>query len=329
MSNKILTKRNIILYVVIAIILVAIPVTLRLAQTQQQLKSKAAGEGITINGSFTPQEVGTYIVAVNAYGYPQGSTYDATKTCSGNPLNNYDPANRGWVDCGPNDNVTVNVANLPDLITTNLNVLANTSAGLVVGLVANLEGTIKNQGTAMASAAAVSYKVDNQLIAEQSTPEIAPNYATTKSAAWTATTAGTHTFTICADSNNVVTESDEINNCSNLEFTVEATAPPPPPPPPANSINGTAYWFSSGGWWVPDSNITVTVYIGSTVVATGISGTDGIYSVTNVPAGTYTVTGETNITGQYLGGGYYSDVKNNITVTDGQATTNVNLYLLP
>ncbi len=52
-SDKLLSKKNLIPFLVLLILIIAIPLALRLVQTQQILKSKAAGEAITFTSSST------------------------------------------------------------------------------------------------------------------------------------------------------------------------------------------------------------------------------------------------------------------------------------
>lgn len=72
------------------------------------------GNAPSFSGSFTFTEAGEYRVAVNGYQYDvnnPSNVYDPKKVCSGNPFGRYDSdPNKGWVDCGSQDNIIVNVS---------------------------------------------------------------------------------------------------------------------------------------------------------------------------------------------------------------------------
>lgn len=64
--------------------------------------------GSTFSSNFTFQETGAYWVVVNAFANPTASfTASKATECTGNPSYNIDQ----WSDCGPNDNLTVNISN--------------------------------------------------------------------------------------------------------------------------------------------------------------------------------------------------------------------------
>lgn len=50
-QDKLFSKKNLISYLVLLILVLAIPLGVRLVKTQQQLQSRAAGGGITFRGT--------------------------------------------------------------------------------------------------------------------------------------------------------------------------------------------------------------------------------------------------------------------------------------
>lgn len=81
MADSLFSKRNIIGILLIAIMLLAIPVAVRLAQEQQQLRSQAAGEGDIIftgtsvkqdsTGNFTTTSPDVQIKVTSPFGLAQ------------------------------------------------------------------------------------------------------------------------------------------------------------------------------------------------------------------------------------------------------------------
>lgn len=105
----------------------------------------ARGSAPSFSGNFTFTEAGTYRVAVNGYKFDINTTdYDATKTCSGNPFGRYDSdPNKGWVSCGPEDDLTVTVTGSSITVPTASLSVSSTSVtpGQTVNVAATLGGT--------------------------------------------------------------------------------------------------------------------------------------------------------------------------------------------
>ncbi len=90
--------------------------------------------------------------------------------------------------------------------------------------------TIKNQGSGRADSSRVAYYIEGSPAVYQDVQEINAGALVTKTFTWTAR-AGSHEIKAIADSNNVVTESDETNNERTVTFSV--SLPPAPTPAPA------------------------------------------------------------------------------------------------
>lgn len=137
---------------------------------------------------------------------------------------------------------------------------------------------------------------------------------------------GTHPVYAWADSWNQINETRETDNITG-PITVSVTAlgptptPSPTPGPTAGIIAGAAYLYR-GGTVTPIPRATIEVWQGSVLIASTLSGENGVYQLANIPAGTgYTVVGWVVVDGQY-----YTDQVTNVTVTGGQITT-VPLFL--
>lgn len=136
---------------------------------------------------------------------------------------------------------------------------------------------------------------------------------------------GTHRVYAWADSWNQIAETRETDNITG-PITVSVTAvgptptPSPTPGPTTGSIAGIVYLVK--GTVTPISRATVEVWLGGTLIASTLSGENGVYQLTDIPAGSgYTVVGWVVIDGQY-----YTDQMTGVTVTGGQITT-VYLFL--
>lgn len=136
---------------------------------------------------------------------------------------------------------------------------------------------------------------------------------------------GTHRVYAWADSWNGIAETRETDNITG-PVTVSVTAvgptptPSPTPGPTTGSIAGIVYLVR--GTVTPISRATVEVWLGGTLIASTLSGENGVYQLTDIPAGSgYTVVGWVVIDGQY-----YTDQMTGVTVTGGQITT-VYLFL--
>lgn len=137
---------------------------------------------------------------------------------------------------------------------------------------------------------------------------------------------GTHPVYAWADSWNQIAETRETDNITG-PITVSVTAvgptptPSPTPGPTTGIIAGVVYLYK-GGTLTPISRATVEVRLGSTLIASTLSGENGAYQLTDIPAGSgYTVVGWVVIDGQY-----YTDQVPNVTVVGG-GITSVFLFL--
>jgi|GEM_PF-4091493 len=158
--------------------------------------------------SYSKEEPGE---AVGGYGYrgPDNGYYYTVRA-------DLDAGEATWVYLG----MKRKPVQQPDLIPQNLSVLGALQTGAPI----TFSGNIRNQGTGNAGASHASFTLDStHLISTPSVSALGPGdgqYVDTVSSPWTATL-GTHTVTLCADSNNEVQESDETNNCTKpLIFTI-------------------------------------------------------------------------------------------------------------
>ncbi|MGC8947107.1 MAG: TadE/TadG family type IV pilus assembly protein [Anaerolineae bacterium] len=131
---------------------------------------------------------------------------------------------------------------------------------------------------------------------------------------------GTHLVYAWADSWEQVTETRETDNITGpITVSVTAVGPPPTPSPtpgPTTGVIAGVVYLVRGGSITPIARATVEVWQGSTLIASTLSGKNGAYQLTDIPAGSgYTVVGWVVIDGQY-----YTDQVTNVTVTGGQIT---------
>jgi len=127
---------------------------------------------------------------------------------------------------------------LPDLITENLNVFGNLTAGENL----TLSGAVRNQGNSPTAASSAKFLLDWNVIAFVPVGTLSAGATETKNIN-IAATFGNHIFHLCADAGAAVAESEENNNCSFRNFTVGQPAiNPPPPPPPAERPNNRPFW---------------------------------------------------------------------------------------
>lgn len=138
---------------------------------------------------------------------------------------------------------------------------------------------------------------------------------------------GNHTLQAMVDTWNQIQETNESNNISALlpvTITVSNPAPLPTPTPygtprPPGNIQGVTYLNT-----LPQSNVTVYVYDGDgRIVGSGRSDVNGSFVITNVPAGTYSVTGTVFLVPNL----YYGQVSE-VVVVAGQTTAGVNIDLV-
>lgn len=138
---------------------------------------------------------------------------------------------------------------------------------------------------------------------------------------------GNHTLQAMVDTWSQVLETNENNNISAMlpvTITVSNPAPTPTPTPygtprPPGNIQGVTYLNT-----LPQSNVTVYVYDGDgRIVGSGRSDVNGNFVITNVPAGTYSVTGTVFLVPNL----YYGQVSE-VVVIAGQTTDSVNIDLV-
>ena len=128
---------------------------------------------------------------------------------------------------------------------------------------------------------------------------------------------GTYTIWASADSWDQVSETDETNNDSSpiaVEITQEGE-PPPPPPAGSGTIVGET-WVSMTGIPVPHGRTDVRCLDGEgQVIASTTSDDTAKYALSDLPAGTYTVIGET-----WIDGIRYSRTLDGVGVNDNDTT---------
>jgi len=162
---------------------------------------------------------------------------------------------------------------------------------------------------------------------------LAPGASKTVSFTYTFSMPGSHFLQAQVDTYNQIREGSESNNVSvPYPIAIQGTAATPTPTPtpgtptptvspgPTGGIRGTVWASTSGGLSLAP-RATVRVLSGSTPVAQTLAGPDGQFSLTSLPAGTYTVAGSLCIEGAL-----YVDSVPGVTVTGGQ-TTQVTLLL--
>ena len=86
-------------------------------------------------------------------------------------------------------------------------------------------------------------------------------------------------------------------------------------------ISGST-WLYINGDVVPQGRVNVYCYDGGLLVAEALSDQDGNYIMLNVPAGSYTIIGET-----FIDHVLYSDIVMDVEVLGGQTTQYVTLVL--
>lgn len=131
---------------------------------------------------------------------------------------------------------------------------------------------------------------------------------------------GTHRVYAWADSWNSIAETRETDNITGpVTVSVTAIGPTPTPSPtpgPTTGVIAGIVYLVRGNTVTPISRATVEVWQGSTLIASTLSGENGAYQLTNIPAGGgYTVVGWVVVDGRY-----YTDQVTNVTVTGGQIT---------
>ena len=131
-----------------------------------------------------------------------------------------------------------------------------------------------------------------------------------------------------ADSWEQVQETDELDNVGGplaVYVAQEGTPPVPTPSPtpggPTGMISGST-WLYINGDVVPQGRVNVYCYDGGLLVAEALSDQDGNYIMLNVPAGSYTIIGET-----FIDHMLYSDIVMDVEVLGGQTTQYVTLVL--
>jgi hypothetical protein len=142
-------------------------------------------------------------------------------------------------------------------------------------------------------------------------------------------TTGNHAAYAFADTWDQVSESDELDNVGGPAAVNVSLVGTPPAPTPTPTPGGSADGGISGSTWlfingdvVPQGRVNVYCYNGDELVAETLSDQDGDYSLANVPAGTYTIIGQT-----FISGVSYSDIVLDVQVNSGQTTPYVTLVL--
>jgi hypothetical protein len=103
----------------------------------------------------------------------------------------------------------------------------------------------------------------------------------------------------------------------------------PPTPTPTPTPGGIEYGAISGSTWlyingdvVPQGRVNIYLYDGAELIAETLSDEFSNYLLPNVPAGSYTVIGQT-----YIDDALYSDVLLNVQVNSGETTPYVTMVL--
>ncbi len=140
-------------------------------------------------------------------------------------------------------------------------------------------------------------------------------------------TTGLHTVQAMVDTWNQIRETNELNNISVLlpvTITVNNPAPTLTPtpegtlPPPGN-IQGMTYLDG-----LPQNNVTVYVFAADgRLVGSGRSNAYGVYTISNIPAGQYTVVGELRLANML-----YRGQVSPVYVVGGQTTIGINIELV-
>jgi subtilase family serine protease len=220
--------------------------------------------------------------------------------------------------CADNDNVIAeydetnnctavtpfNVSGQPDLVVQNADLSPQSPSD---GETVVFSGDVVNAGTGATGATSQTrLLIDGTPVSpDQTTGDLAPAASDTEAWNWTAVQ-GDHTYQVCADNDDDVTESDESNNCS----AVEAFNVSPPPPPSISTLpNDLTFaaisgwgnpptktlWISNGGSQSLDWNVTVDQSWASLSPTNGsaTSETDDVtvsVDVTGLGVGTHTAT---------------------------------------
>ncbi len=259
------------------------------------------------------------------------------------------PSNPVTVVCGnpptptPGPTATPTPAALPDLLVTSLSAQGpRSNQEPRVGEPVTVRVTIQNAS----SAPAMGFFYVDAYVDQVPVPGspgfawvavngLAAGASKTVTFTYTFSTPGSHFFQAQVDTYNQIREGSESNNVS-VPYPVAiqgtATTPTPtatpagptPTPSPTPGATGTVrgtVWASTAGGFSLAPRAAVKVLSGSTVVAQTLAGPDGQFTVSNVPAGTYSVAGSLCVEGTA-----YTDTVPGVTVTGGQ-TTQVTLLL--
>ncbi len=142
-------------------------------------------------------------------------------------------------------------------------------------------------------------------------------------------TTGDHTAYALADTWDQVLESEELDNVGGPQAIAVAQEGVPPTPTPTPEPGGGDEGAISGSTWlfingdvVPQGRTSVSCYDGDVLIAETLSDQDGNYVLQVISPGTYTVIGQTLISGVF-----YSDIVLNVEVVAGQTTPFVTLVL--
>lgn len=212
------------------------------------------------------------------------------------------------IDDVPGDNIMTKLITLNppthDVVAVSLSASPLT---VLVGEHVTINATIRNDGTFNETLVQVNVTYDTTAIGDQSVSLLIGENKTL-SFTWDTTGVAPNIYTVKAEA--VLSgDATPTNNMRYVAVVVEA-----PPPPPPGHIAGTVKDASTGNPIV-GANVTTNGHF-------DITDANGQYNITNVPAGTYTVTASAT--------GYQAASQTNVAVVSGQTTSlNFTLTLIP
>ncbi len=117
-------------------------------------------------------------------------------------------------------------------------------------------------------------------------------------------------------------EDDNVSDAETVSIIAQGPTPAPTPTPAGDGAISGSTWLFINDDLVPQGRVNVYCYDGGDLIGQTLSDQDGYYLLEGIPAGSYTVVGETIIDGTL-----YADDVSNISVQSGQTTENVTLVL--